>query len=122
MGEKLTLHKDSNLERSFTVNSTPIHDGKENVRGVIITFDDLTELEKKNEALKETLSSLGGRPTALALRFGGCRVERVNEICGRYLPAVATHSRSPATRQQIGLPRGRQMANICISPATVPGP
>lgn len=57
-GEKLTMHKDSNLERSFTVNSTPIHDGKDNVRGVIITFDDLTELEKKNEVLKETLSSL----------------------------------------------------------------
>ncbi|MFT4823982.1 MAG: diguanylate cyclase (GGDEF)-like protein/PAS domain S-box-containing protein [Halioglobus sp.] len=58
MGEKLTMYKDSNLERSFTVNSTPIHDGKDTVRGAIITFDDLTELEKKNEALKETLSSL----------------------------------------------------------------
>ncbi|MFK8047132.1 MAG: EAL domain-containing protein [Halioglobus sp.] len=57
-GEKLTLHKNSNLERSFTVNSTPVHDGKDNVRGVVITFDDLTELEKKNEALKETLTSL----------------------------------------------------------------
>lgn len=58
IGEKITIHHGSNLERSFAVNCTPIHDDGKNVRGVITTFDDVTELEKRNETLKQTLTNL----------------------------------------------------------------
>lgn len=57
-GSRLTLHKNSNLERSYTVNCTPIKDGEDEVRGAIVTFDDLTELEKNNQKLNETLVEL----------------------------------------------------------------
>ena len=57
-GEKITMHKNSSLERSYTVNCTAIRDGKDGVRGVIITFDDVTELEKKNTSLNKTLTEL----------------------------------------------------------------
>ena len=57
-GEKLTIHKDSNLERSYRINCTPIYDDKNTIRGVIGTFDDVTELEKNNETLNKTLNEL----------------------------------------------------------------
>ncbi|MDX1735304.1 MAG: diguanylate cyclase, partial [Halioglobus sp.] len=57
-GEKLTMHGGSNLERSYAVNCTPIRDEGGEVRGVITTFDDLTELEERNEVLKKTLTDL----------------------------------------------------------------
>ena len=40
------------------VNSAPIFDGKGAVRGVLATFDDITDLEKKHGELKQTLSKL----------------------------------------------------------------
>jgi diguanylate cyclase (GGDEF)-like protein/PAS domain S-box-containing protein len=42
----------------FTVNTTPILDGKGGVRGVLATFDDLTDLEKKQVELKQTVTQL----------------------------------------------------------------
>ncbi len=62
-GEKQTdaviaiSHGTSTL-RAFAVNCTPIHDDKRKVRGVIATFDDLTELQEKNAQLNETLIDL----------------------------------------------------------------
>ena len=44
--------------RTFMVNSAPIIDGKGAVRGVLATFDDITDLEKKHGELKQTLSKL----------------------------------------------------------------
>ncbi|MCB1676426.1 MAG: diguanylate cyclase [Halioglobus sp.] len=57
-GHRLTLHRGAGGERSFNVNCTPIHDDKNNIRGVISTFDDITELERHNETLNQTLSEL----------------------------------------------------------------
>ncbi|MFK7975505.1 MAG: EAL domain-containing protein, partial [Halioglobus sp.] len=58
IGKKISIHYASDLERSFAVNCTPILDDKKNVRGVITTFDDITELERKNEKLRKTLDHL----------------------------------------------------------------
>ncbi len=44
--------------RTFMVNTTPILDGKGAVRGVLATFDDLTDLEKKQVELKQTVTQL----------------------------------------------------------------
>ena len=43
---------------AFMVNSSPIFDGKNNVRGAMATFDDVTQLEKKNNDLKSALQML----------------------------------------------------------------
>jgi diguanylate cyclase (GGDEF)-like protein/PAS domain S-box-containing protein len=49
---------DDRRVRTFMVNSAPIHDAKGIIRGVLATFDDITDLEKKHEELKLTLSKL----------------------------------------------------------------
>ena len=43
---------------TFMVNATPIKDAKGSVRGVLTTFDDLTDLETKQIELKQTISQL----------------------------------------------------------------
>jgi len=43
---------------TFMVNTAPIMDGKGAVRGVLATFDDLTDLEKKQGELKQTVTQL----------------------------------------------------------------
>jgi len=50
--------KDENDLKIFTVNSAPILDSKNNPRGVFITFDDMTVLEKKNNELTNALEQL----------------------------------------------------------------
>lgn len=62
-GEKQTdaciaISHGTSTQRAFAVNCTPIHDDKRSVRGVIATFDDLTELQEKNAQLSETLVDL----------------------------------------------------------------
>ncbi|MDJ0878498.1 MAG: diguanylate cyclase [Halieaceae bacterium] len=54
----IAISHGTNTQRAFAVNCTPIHDDKRNVRGVIATFDDLTELQEKNAQLSETLVDL----------------------------------------------------------------
>ena len=43
---------------SFSVNVSPINAAAGKVRGVLITFDDVTEIESKNEELRHTLGKL----------------------------------------------------------------
>lgn len=44
--------------RTLMINSAPILDGNDKVRGALVTFDDITQLEKKNVQLKEMLQML----------------------------------------------------------------
>ncbi len=44
--------------RTFVVNGSPILDDAGAARGAMVTFDDITELEKKNDELKSMLDSL----------------------------------------------------------------
>jgi diguanylate cyclase (GGDEF)-like protein/PAS domain S-box-containing protein len=57
-GARIAISHGTSGPRSFAVNCTPILDDSKKVRGVIATFDDLTELEKKNVQLSETLVDL----------------------------------------------------------------
>ncbi len=44
--------------RTFTVNTTPITDANGKLRGALATFDDLTDLERKQLELKQTIKAL----------------------------------------------------------------
>lgn len=45
-------------ERTFSVSSVPIHDEKQKCRGVVASFEDVTELDRKQKELRDALSSL----------------------------------------------------------------
>jgi len=46
-------------ERRLVLNCAPIHADKGSTRGVLLTFDDVTEIETTNSQLRETLDMLG---------------------------------------------------------------
>jgi diguanylate cyclase (GGDEF)-like protein/PAS domain S-box-containing protein len=45
-------------ERTFSVSTVPIHDEKQRCRGVVASFEDVTELDRKQKELCDALSSL----------------------------------------------------------------
>lgn len=45
-------------ERTFSCNTVPIHDEKKRCRGVVASFEDVTELDRKQKELREALQSL----------------------------------------------------------------
>lgn len=58
IGVHLALKTSSQGLRTFVVNGAPILDGRGRCRGALATFNDVTELERKNEQLRETLNML----------------------------------------------------------------
>jgi diguanylate cyclase (GGDEF)-like protein/PAS domain S-box-containing protein len=56
-GKQLRLIGPSGITRTFTVNAAPIRDSDE-YRGVMVTFDDVTLLEEKNQQLEDMLAML----------------------------------------------------------------
>jgi diguanylate cyclase (GGDEF)-like protein len=48
----------SGAMHSFTVNCAPIVDGAGKTRGILVTFDDITEVEKRNAELQRMMSEL----------------------------------------------------------------
>ncbi|MES9925100.1 MAG: diguanylate cyclase [Candidatus Thiodiazotropha endolucinida] len=65
-GIPMHLQLENRTERTFSVNTAPIFDGKGRPRGVLATFDDMTDLEKKHRELQSTLEKL--RTSEKALR------------------------------------------------------
>lgn len=57
IGQELRLESAQGM-RLINVNSAPIFDGKGHVRGAMITFDDVTVLQEKNEKLNQMLTML----------------------------------------------------------------
>ena len=57
-GSYLVLIKDSGEEVSFNVNSSPIYGGKGDIRGAIVSFSDVTEIEQTNKRLIKILEEL----------------------------------------------------------------
>ena len=57
-GSRLVIGGKASEQIIFVVNAMPILDGKGRQRGVLATFDNITELEEKNEELSKTLGSL----------------------------------------------------------------
>ena len=58
LGVPLNLATQGGDIRTFVVNGSPILDDNGAARGAMVTFDDITELEKKNDELKAMLDSL----------------------------------------------------------------
>jgi diguanylate cyclase (GGDEF)-like protein len=57
-GVPLLMQVPSGLLKTFRVNGAPIMDGDGKPRGALATFDDVTDVEKKNTDLKRTLQKL----------------------------------------------------------------
>ena len=57
-GVPLIRSDDSGHMRTLMVNGSPILDGSGDTRGALATFDDVTDLEKRNSELRDTLSHL----------------------------------------------------------------
>jgi diguanylate cyclase (GGDEF)-like protein/PAS domain S-box-containing protein len=57
-GESVQLKTDRGL-RALSVNAAPIHGAGRAVRGVLVTFDDVTHVEEKNQQLTEMVRQLG---------------------------------------------------------------
>jgi diguanylate cyclase (GGDEF)-like protein/PAS domain S-box-containing protein len=57
-GAALCLARGEEDVRTFTVNSAPIFGGDGSPRGALVTFDDVTPIEKKNTQLRRTLEML----------------------------------------------------------------
>ncbi|NOR40567.1 MAG: diguanylate cyclase, partial [Gammaproteobacteria bacterium] len=55
VGKQLMFTCKSGEKRTFMVNSSPIQDGDGEYRGVLVTFDDITQVEEKNEQLEKML-------------------------------------------------------------------
>lgn len=58
IGVRLTMERGARTAANFMVNTAPILDGKGERRGVLVTFDDVTELEDKNLELRRTVNQL----------------------------------------------------------------
>ena len=58
VGEMLTLVVSSEDSRFLTVNCAPILDSQSNRQGMLLTFDDVTELELQKQKLQVTVSDL----------------------------------------------------------------
>lgn len=58
LGTRLVMERGNKTTVTFMVNAAPILDGNGNRRGVLVTFDDVTELEEKNLALNQTVTKL----------------------------------------------------------------
>ena len=57
-GTSIKLQNTHGGVRTFAVNTTPIIDAKDRLRGVLATFDDLTDLERKQAELRQTVGQL----------------------------------------------------------------
>ena len=57
-GAALCLSRGGDDQRTFTVNCGPILGGDGSPRGALVTFDDVTPIEKKNTQLRKTLEML----------------------------------------------------------------
>ncbi len=57
-GERLQLKTQAGERYTFAVNATPINAADSKLRGVLITFDDITAIERKNDELRRTLRQL----------------------------------------------------------------
>lgn len=57
-GEQICITMPNEDTKTFNINCSPILDEGKKFRGQLITFDDITELEMKNQQLKKTLTLL----------------------------------------------------------------
>ncbi|BHH85950.1 EAL domain-containing protein [Desulforhopalus sp. 52FAK] len=58
LGVRLIMERGDLPSVTFVVNAAPVLDGKGNRRGVLVTFDNITELEEKNIELNKAVNQL----------------------------------------------------------------
>lgn len=58
VGNMLVLEVSANESHTFTINCGPIHDSQGKQQGILLTFDDVTEIEKQKLHLQLTVSDL----------------------------------------------------------------
>ncbi|TDJ37732.1 MAG: diguanylate cyclase [Gammaproteobacteria bacterium] len=58
MGSRLRRQSSKDGARIFVVNGAPILDAKGNTRGALATFDDISDIEQKNEELEDAMMHL----------------------------------------------------------------
>ena len=58
MGARLRRRSSTDETRIFVVNGAPIQDAKGNTRGALATFDDISDIEQKNEELQDAMTHL----------------------------------------------------------------
>ncbi len=58
MGSRLRRQSSKDGTRIFVVNGAPIQDAKGNTRGALATFDDISDIEQKNEELEDAMTHL----------------------------------------------------------------
>ncbi len=68
MGGRLSRLSSEDESRVFMVNGAPILDTKGRSRGAIATFDDVSEIEKKNAELKDAMTNLNRSREAVKLK------------------------------------------------------
>ena len=57
-GEIVQLKRPNAPVRKFVVNATPIFDASDNIKGTLVSFDDVTAMENKNAELAKIIGSL----------------------------------------------------------------
>lgn len=57
-GSAMVIENDACGRREFMVNAAPVLDDGKQARGAIVTFDDVTELERKKQELEEVVAEL----------------------------------------------------------------
>lgn len=57
-GTAVTIQQPDGATRKAIINCSPVTDAKQTVRGCMVTFDDVTELDRANAQLRVTLSEL----------------------------------------------------------------
>lgn len=65
-GATISWQSSDGETRNFVVNGAPIVDGKGKTRGALATFDDVSEIEKKNKELEEAMLRLSESREAIA--------------------------------------------------------
>jgi diguanylate cyclase (GGDEF)-like protein/PAS domain S-box-containing protein len=57
-GESIEIPQESGEVKKTVINCSPVQDGHGNVRGCLVTFDDVTELDRANSKLRAALAEL----------------------------------------------------------------
>ena len=102
IGVALCLSRGGEEVRTFTVNCGPITGGDGSPRGALVTFDDVTSIEKKNTQLRKTLDML---------KQSRDEINRQNQELRRWRrptrsPAALTAARFSHSLTPTGTPRG----------------
>jgi diguanylate cyclase (GGDEF)-like protein len=82
-GARLQLSTADGVARSFAVNSAPVFDGSGQAKGAIVTFDDVTELERKSAELEQAVREIEKSQEEIRLQNDELRLlARVDPLTG----------------------------------------